>query len=342
MTGKQRIEAALAGRAADRIPVMLHHFMVAAAEDGVTMRQFRDDPAVAARALARHVEKYDLDAVFVDVDTALLAGACGVPVDFPENDPARCHGRLLAEMDEMDGLPTVDISKNPRILATAEIVRLLKQHFGDAICIRGNADQCPFSLASMLRGTEDWMMDLMDPEAEAPAFRLLDHCLEATCRFVSLLAAAGADVISNGDSPAGPDMISPALYRKFALPCERKVAAHAHALGCRYILHICGNTTAILHDVIMTGADGFEIDYKTDVAAARDVLRGKVTFVGNIDPSGVLARGTPELVARRTNALLEVFAGEPRFILNSGCALPPSTPEENIRAFIAAARRTTP
>jgi uroporphyrinogen decarboxylase len=339
MTGKQRIEAALSGESADRIPVLLHHFMFAAAEDGVTMRQFRDDPAVAARALARNVEKYDLDAVFVDVDTALLAGACGVPVDFPEDEPARCHGRLLADLADAENLGAFDVAKNPRILAAAEIVRLLKQHFGGVICIRGNADQCPFSLASMLRGKEDWMMDLMDPDAEALAFRLLDHCLEATCQFVSLLVAAGADVISNGDSPAGPDMISPALYRKFALPYERKVAAHAHALGRRYILHICGNTTAILDDVATTGADGFEIDYKTDVVAAREALRGRMTFVGNIDPSGVLARGTPELVARRTAALLDVFAGEPRFILNSGCALPSSTPAENIRAFLAAARK---
>lgn len=159
---------------------------------------------------------------------------------------------------------------------------------------------------------------------------MLHHCMHA---------AAGAEVISNGDSPAGPDMISPALCREFALPYERNVAAHAQALGCRYILHICGNTTAILEDVVTSGADGLEIDYKTDVAAARDALRGRMTFVGNIDPSGVLARGTPDLVTRRTAALLEAFAGEPRFILNSGCAIPPTAPEENLCARLRAARR---
>ncbi len=340
MTGKERIHAALVGETPDRTPVMLHHFMQAAAEDGVTMRQFREEPDLAARALARHAEKYDLDAVFVDVDTALLAGACGVPVDFPEMEPARCHGSLLEELDEVHGLAPVDIAQNPRILVACEIVRLLKKQVGDSLCVRGNADQCPFSLASMLRGTENWMMDLLDPDAEEDAFRLLDYCLEPTRQLVGLFAAAGADVISNGDSPAGPDMISPALYRKFALPYEQKVIAHAHDQGCRYIIHICGNTTVILPDVLRSGADGFEIDYKTDVMAARQALRDKMTFVGNIDPSGVLALGSPGLVKERTETLLAIFAGEPRFILNSGCALPSTTPEKNLRAFLAAARNT--
>lgn len=339
MNGRQRIQAALRGEPFDRVPVMLHHFMHAAAEDGLTMRQFRDDPARAARALARSTEKYGLDAVFVDVDTALLAGACGVPVDLPEHEPARCHGRLLNELAEVTELQPPNIAKDSRVQAAAEIVRLLKQHFGDAICIRGNADQCPFSLASMLRGTEDWMMDLLDPDVEEDVFMVLEYALAATKQFVGVMAQAGAHVISNGDSPAGPDLISPALYRKFALPYERQVAAHARTLGCDYILHVCGNTTAILEDMITTGASGLEIDYKTDALAARAALRGKATFVGNIDPSGALARGTPELVTRRTAELLEVFAGEPRFILNSGCAIPPTAPEQNIRALLRAANR---
>ena len=36
--------------------------------------------------------------------------------------------------------------------------------------------------------------------------------------------------------------------------------------------------------------------------------------------------------------LMDVFAGNPRFILNSGCALPPATPSENVEAMIRVAR----
>ena len=57
------------------------------------------------------------------------------------------------------------------------------------------------------------------------------------------------------------------------------------------------------------GAEALEIDYKTNVQLAHDTFKDKITFVGNIDPSEVIARGTPETVKARTNELLDVFQG---------------------------------
>lgn len=63
-----------------------------------------------------------------------------------------------------------------------------------------------------------------------------------------------------------------------------------------------------------------------------------VTFIGNIDPSGVLALGTPEIIRQQTLDLLNTFFDTPRFILNAGCAIPPITPPENLRSLIQTAR----
>ena len=145
-------------------------------------------------------------------------------------------------------------------------------------------------------------------------------------------------MVSNGDSPAGPSVVSPAVYRKFAWPYERRIVDEAHALGLPYMLHICGKTEPILASMVETGADALEIDYKTDVRRAREVLGGRATFVGNIDPSGVLALGSAADVEARTRELVEVFAGEPRFILNAGCAISADTPAENLKAMIQVAR----
>jgi uroporphyrinogen decarboxylase len=152
------------------------------------------------------------------------------------------------------------------------------------------------------------------------------------------MAAVGVDMLSNGDSPAGPDLISPRLYRQFALPYEQRMAALSHDLGLPYALHICGKTNLIIDDMIATGSDALELDYKTDVRLACERMKGRAAFIGNIDPSGVLALGTPALVEETTRSLLEVFAGNPRFILNAGCAIPPDTPAENLRAMIRVAR----
>lgn len=316
---------------------MLHNFMLAASEAGMSMKEYRSNPDSIAKAHIQAVEKYRLDGILLDVDTALLADALHVPVEFPEDEPARAHGALLHSPEEFDNLEPVDITKNERIMGSVEAARIMKKYFKDEIFLRGNVDQAPFSLASMIRTPAEWMMDLLINEAFA--FRLLDYCLTACEQYVRLMAAAGVHMISSGDSPAGPDMISPELYRKYALPYEKKLIALTHELGKPYLIHICGNTDLILEDMKSAGFDGIELDYKTDIHKIFRCFSDQVTFFGNIDPSGVIARGTPEQVSRKVNELLSVYSGSHRFVLNAGCAIPPGTPEANIRSLTGAAAK---
>jgi uroporphyrinogen decarboxylase len=338
MNGYQRIQAALRGERPDRPPVMLHHFMHAAREAGVTMAEFRSDPRALARSFIQSIEKYSLDGVMVDVDTATLAGALGVPVEFPADEPAVARGARLASLADLDSLPPPDISGYPGVQVWMEAVRLLCVHFGDEVFIRGNCDQCPFALATLLRGMEGWLTDIMDPELEPLAHRLLDYCAKATSQFLRLMSATGAHMLSNGDSAAGPSVVSPRIYRRFALPYEQRIAALSHSLGFPYALHVCGNTKAILADLVTTSADALELDYKTDVRLAHDCMKDSTVFIGNLDPSSVVALGTPALVKAKSRELIALFGDTGRFILNAGCAIPATAPEANIRAMVHAAR----
>lgn len=338
MNGYQRIRAALEGHQPDRVPIMLINFMMAAHEYGVTMSQYRSDPEIIAKSLIRSIEKYQFDGIYVDVDTATLAGAVGVPVDFPEDEPARPYGGCLTTLEEVDNLAPVDLKKNRRIQVWLEGVRLLVDHFQDEIFIRANCDQCPFSLASMMRSPENWMMDLMEDECTPQIDKLLQYCTDVTKQFLHLMANTGCHMLSNGDSPAGPDLISPAMYRRFALPWERKTVAFAHKLDLPYVLHICGDTSLILEDMVTTNADGLEIDYKTNAQLAHNTFRNRATFFGNLDPSGLLTFGTPRLVEQKTLELLTLFVDTPRFVLNSGCGIPATAPADNIHAMIRTAR----
>jgi uroporphyrinogen decarboxylase len=338
MNGRQRIAAALAGEPADRVPVMLHNFMMAAREHGVTMSQFRADPAVIAGALVASVDRYGFDGIVVDVDTATLAGAVGVTVDFPEDVPARTRRGCVERLETVADLEPADVAADARVQIWLEAVRLVKAAVGDEIFVRGNCDQAPFSLAAQMRGLEPWMTDLATAD-ERLVFALLDYCAGATVAFVRLMADTGCDMVSNGDSLAGPELISPAMYERYALPFEARVVAAAHERGLPYALHICGGTDRILERMTRSGADAFELDQRTDAAAARAAFAGRATMIGNIDPSAVLALGTPDDVRRATRALLDVFKGSNRLILNAGCAIPADAPAANLSAMIEAARR---
>lgn len=339
MNGYQKTRAALEGGRPASPPVMLHNFMMATAESGVSMAVFRRDPEQMARCFIESIERYGLDAIMVDVDTATLAGALGVPVIFPEDEPAVCRGELITSLDQVGDLPSPDISKYEGVQIWLEAVRRIKRHFGDDIYLRGNCDQCPFSLAAHVRGAGGWMMDLMDPENEAGAHLLLEYCTGATSQFIRLMADTGAHMVSNGDSPAGPSVVSPKLYRRFAQPYEKRIVDLAHSLGLPYALHICGKTEPILNDMVETGSDALELDTKTDANRAAEVLGDRATFIGNLDPTTVLAYGTPQIVEQKCRELLRIFSRTRRFILNAGCGIVASTPPENIRAMVRAAKQ---
>ena len=337
MNGFERINAALKGEKPDKIPVMLHNFLMAAKEHGVTMEQYRNSPKVIAESFISAIDKYQYDGILVDVDTVTLAGAVGIPIDFPVNDPARSHNGILNDLSEVLNLKPVKVEQYKYIRIWLEAVRMLKDYFKDEIFIRGNCDQAPFSLASMMRGAQNWMMDLVIGEEEQ-VFQLLEYCTDASSQFIALMAQTGCDMVSNGDSPAGPDMISGEMFEKFAMPYEKRLVDHAHSFGKPYTMHICGNTNIILERLKNIGADAYELDYKTDISIIYDTFHDSSTLIGTIDPSGVLAFGTADEVRAKTMELLDVYRNSNRFILNAGCAIPPMTPSINLKTMIETAR----
>jgi MtaA/CmuA family methyltransferase len=337
MNGYDRIRAAIENRPVDKIPIMLHNFLMAAREAGITMEQFRNDPKLMAEAFIKSVEKYEIDGVMIDMDTVTLAGAVGVPVNFPIHEAARTTRGNLGELMDIGNLKPVEIADYRYVQNWLEAVRIIKAYFKDEIYVRGNCDQAPFSLASMMRGMTNWMTDLYMGD-ESLLFEILNFSEDASKQFLRLMAQTGCDMLSNGDSPAGPDLVPPEIYEKFAMPYEKNLAQESHRQGLPYAMHICGNTEMILDKMLETGCDAFELDYKTDTRKAFNLMHNKAVFIGNIDPSGVLAMGTLGLVRKKTEDLLRIFSETHRFILNAGCAIPATTPETNIREMIRTAR----
>ena len=337
MSSYERILAALEGRWPDRTPVMLHNFLMAAEEAGYTQEEDRNDPKKIARSHIEAVEKYGYDGVMIEMDTTVMAGAAGVPVDFPVNEPARVHEPLIRSIGEVRHLQRVRVEDYRYVQITLEAVRIVVDHFKGEIFVRGNCDQDAFSIATMIRTPSEFMMDLLDAEHRDQVFELLEYCTDISCQYLRLMAQTGCHMLSNGDSPASPDLISPRMYETFALPFEKRNVEEAHRQDLPYGLHICGNTTAILNAMVESGTDALELDYKTDTLTAHDALKDRVTFIGNIDPSGVIGRGTALEVQVETEKLLRIFSDTPRFILNAGCAIPQGTPSENIKAMISVA-----
>ena len=117
-------------------------------------------------------------------------------------------------MDEVEKLSPVNLENSPRIQHCLETSRYVAEYFGNEKYVECGCDQAPFTLASMLRGSQEFMMDLIEEDYTAEILCLLGYCQGIVTQFVKLASQTGAHCVSTGDSVAGPDMISPDMYRK--------------------------------------------------------------------------------------------------------------------------------
>ena len=103
------------------------------------------------------------------------------------------------------------------------------------------------------------------------------------------------------------------------------------AINVPTALHICGYTKDLMPHIASTGTMAFSFEEKVEVKDAKQVL-GKVRAIGNVAPVRALLNGGPDDVLREANKCFEDGVD----LLSSGCAVPPLTKLENLRAMAAA------
>jgi MtaA/CmuA family methyltransferase len=147
---------------------------------------------------------------------------------------------------------------------------------------------------------------------------------------------AGARIIGVGDAIAS--LASPRHYEEFNLPYITELIGGLRKAGAIVKYHACGRTAALLPWFAQLGADIINLDSLIDLAQARAILGDALVIKGNIDPSGVMLRGTPEEVRAAARQSMQAAGRTGRFILSPGCELPRDTPHANLDALVHAAR----
>ena len=138
-------------------------------------------------------------------------------------------------------------------------------------------------------------------------------------------------MIGAGDAAAS--LISPNMYREFALPYEQIVVDAIHSAGGLVKLHICGNTTHLLQDMIHTKADLFNVDHLVDFQTVCSVYgQEHICFKGNLNPVADLMQATSMECRKKCLVRLQAATGL-RYMLSPGCEVPAETSDEVFQAF---------
>lgn len=337
MTSLERTMAVISGSIPDRVPTDLHNFLMAARMSGIPLSECLQsgEPMAESHLIAWRYFNHDM--ILVENGTTAMAEAIGCGVVHGDQTAPRVVDPVLKSLDDVDKLRMPDPEKDFPLTEVLRAVRILRKELGDSVFIMGRADQAPMALAAAIRGHEQFLLDLGACEDPAAIERLLDFCLAATTRFALALKRAGAHGTSIGEF--GSDSISPAMYRTYALPRLKKFFHAMKQADFPAALHQCGNTVAVLPDMVASGAGILELDPHTDMRAAKEATRGKTTVLGMVDPANVLHRGSPDLVREKSIEALDIMAPGGGFVLGPGCALMPETPEDNVMALIECARK---
>ena len=341
MTGRDRIQALLEGKAADRPPFAPAVYEHKAALIGRTPSEIARSAALLERALLREYEVYGADVLTVGVDVYNVeAEAAGARVRFPSsNDVPSIEARPLGPGEEVRGRKIPDPEKNGRMPVFLEAGRRVQSELGRTVFIRG-ALCAPFSLACELVGPEEVLMALLDrPEWSVS---LLDYCAEIVKAYGRGFVGRGLGIVLF-DSHASPPLVSPDLYRRIILPpTSRVVSFFRNDLGIPLVPYIMGGDTALLLDSLLaTGTNAILCDFKADLRFFVERLKTTdVLLRANLDP-GFLLQASLSEIETRARVVLEAGRIHPRFMLGTGI-LPYDLPPDKVLAVRRALEEVLP
>jgi uroporphyrinogen decarboxylase len=336
MTGRERIEAVLASRVPDRVPVFPNIHFGTARFGGYTIKEFATDGKKNAASLIGAWRECGYDGVQVGSDVTVEGEAVGSLVNYPEDNIPSVIEPFLSE-PRIDRLKMPDPYRDGRMPVLLESTRMAVKEVGEKAFVVSTV-MGPLNLAGQIRGVENLMLDFYD----RPGFveELLDFAVEVGSAHGRAQVEAGAHGILIGEALASPSMISPAFFKKFIRDRERRLIQALQASGAKNtILHICGDIRRILEDCALTGTNLIDVDWMVDIGELienEEISRAKITARGNLNPAGVLLSKNPEDVIRESRKLIEANKGKGRFILSAGCNMSPASVPENLRAMVKA------
>lgn len=287
--------------------------------------QAHRDPRRLARLAASTFELTGVPCCTVPFCLTLEGEALGCPVEWgSQATQPQIMEHLESSFDDF-AVPG-DILSRGRIPALLEAISLLAASQRDVQPVNMKVVG-PLTLACTLFGAERILLaTIEEPDAVK---RLLNVLAQFAIELSRAAIQAGADTITVADPAASGDLLSADQFVEFALPYEAQVFA---TVPVPTALHICGYTIDLMPHIGATGALAFSFEEKVEVKDARRLL-GDVVSIGNVAPVRTLLNGGPDDVLREAR---KCFA-DGVDLLAPGCAVPPLTRLENLRAMAAAA-----
>jgi len=246
---------------------------------------------------------------------------------------------------DLDRYPWPDLAHPGRFVGLREKAKAIQDAGYAVVALSGVS---PFEQSYMMRGIENWLLDLAaDPDFALALLRKVTDLMKAAV--INLLEEAGEyiDVLVTGDdlgSQNGP-MISPKMYRRLVKPFHAELMSEIKKrTRARIFYHSDGDIYPLLPDLIEVGIDllnPVQVSAREmgDTARLKREFGDRLSFCGAIDTQWVLPYGTPDDVRAEVRRRIRDLAPGGGYVLAAVHCIQPDVPPENILAMCDEAKK---
>ena len=335
MTKKQRIQAALAGKPVDRVPVALWRHWPG------------DDQHVEslARVALDYYRRYDFD--FIKIPPSYTA----YTTDYGSKHVYRAStlgGWALAEreftepvikrVEDWDCIEPLDVHKGAYGQQLQCLRMVLERREPDIPVIHTMFN--PLAIAQFLAGGDAEETFLVHLRRYPERMERVLTALKETCaNFAKAVITEGADGVFVSTLSASYDVMNEEEYLHFGRPYDLAVLAAA-ADGWFNMLHLHSQHPmfALVADYPVQAINWHDRTAGPSLSEASQLFPGAV--VGGIEQNHVLHFGIPDDVEAQVHDAISQMNGR-RLIVAAGCTYPVTVPEGNLIAARQAVETTT-
>ncbi len=324
MTGKERVLAALKREPVDRTPVCNPTSVATVELMDLVEAPFPEanrQPELMARLAATGHTELGFDSIMPVFSIIQESSALGCKIQWEQKDnwpTVRMREPIWEDVDEIK-LPS-DFLTHQDTKCVLDAIKILKKEYGDDVAVIGKT-MGPWSLGYHCFGVEPFLLLSLDDPGKTKL--ALDRMKEATVEFGVAQIEAGADALTLPDHATG-DLVDGDYYKRYLRDLHIEFADR---IPIPLILHICGRTVDRMEYIAQTGMAAFHYDSKNQPSESMEVVKERISLVGNINNPETLFSKGPEDV--RGEVYKNLDSGVQ--LVGPECAIPLQTAIENLK-----------
>ena len=299
------------------------------------------NPELACEVTLQPLRRFKLDAAILFSDILTIPDAMGLGLYFEEGEGPgfECPVRTASDIKN---LPRPDVADELGYVFDA--VSTIRGELDGSVPLIGFAGS-PWTVGTYMvegKSSRDFAT-IKGLAKEDPALldELLTKLASTTADYLNAQIEAGAQAIMIFDTWGGA--LERNDYRRFSLaPMQQivdRLTREKYGQQIPVILFTKG-AGAMLTDMVGTSCDALGVDWKTELATARDFVSDRVALQGNLNPATLLE--STDVIRQRVADTLASYGTGPGHVFNLGHGITPDVDPDKLGVLVNAVHELSP